>query len=414
VSTPDRSSSGANPSPAGRSPAERERPDDASFAAAVRDALRARLVTRDPDEPVVVLGAGNEDLEPGREYLHALADGGWAVPMWPVEHGGLGLDPKQAAAVNRELAAFRVPDLYPFMVGLALVGPTLVAHATAAQCRRWLPAIRRGDEIWCQLFSEPGAGSDLAGLRCRAVRDGDAWRVSGQKVWSSRAHYSAWGLLLARTDPTLPKHAGITAFALRMDQPGVEVRPLRQMNGDAHFNEVFLDDAVVDDADRIDDVGAGWPVALTCLAHERGALGGGGPGLSFERLVDLARRRGSLDDVFVRDALARTYVDMEVARLGAKRARDLAGAGRPGPEGSGMKLRFTETFRRYADTALRILGPEAVAAPGEWSTLFLTSPSMSIRGGTDEIQRNIVGERVLGLPGDVRVDRDVPFDELPG
>jgi alkylation response protein AidB-like acyl-CoA dehydrogenase len=379
----------------------------------VREALRTRLQRRDPDEPVVVLGAGTEDLESGRDHLRALADGGWAVPTWPVEHGGMGLDVKGAAVVNRVLAGFRVPDLYPFMVGLALVGPTVLAHATPEQQRRWLPAIRTGEEIWCQLFSEPGAGSDLAGLRCRAVRDGDEWRVSGQKVWSSRAHYSAWGLLLARTDPTVPKHAGITAFALRMDQPGVDVRPLRQMNGDAHFNVVFLDDAVVDDADRIDDVGAGWAVALTCLAHERGALGGGGPTLTFERLVELARSRGRLGDTFVRDALTRTYVDLEVARLAARRARDLAQAGRPGAEGSGMKLRFTETFRRYTDTAMRILGPEAVSSAGEWSTLFLTAPSMSIRGGTDEIQRNIVGERVLGLPGDVRVDRDVPFDELP-
>jgi alkylation response protein AidB-like acyl-CoA dehydrogenase len=387
---------------------------DDELAADTRAALAERLEQRLPDDDAVaVLGAGNDDLEAGREFLRTLSDGGWAVPTWPREHGGLGLEPRQAAVVNRELARFRVPDLYPFLVGISLVGPTLVAHANAEQCRRWLPPIRRGDEIWCQLFSEPDAGSDLGGLSSRATRDGDEWRVTGQKVWSSRAHYSEWGLLLARSDPTVTKHAGITAFALRMHQPGVVVRPLRQMNGDAHFNEVFLDAAVVPDRDRIGEVGGGWAVALTCLAHERGALGGGGPGLSFERLVDLARRRGRTGDPAVRDALTRTYVALEISRLAGKRARDLAQAGRPGAEGSGMKLRGTTMFRTYADAAMRILGPEGIASVGEWPTLFLTAPSMSIRGGTDEIQRNIVGERVLGLPGDVRFDRDVPFDQLP-
>jgi alkylation response protein AidB-like acyl-CoA dehydrogenase len=386
---------------------------DGELAADVRAALAERLELRSPDDAVVLFGAGNDDLAAGRVYLQALSDGGWAVPTWPREHGGLGLEARQAAVVNRELARFRVPDLYPFLVGLALVGPTLVAHATRAQRERWLPSIRRGDEIWCQLFSEPDAGSDLAGLTSRATRDGDEWRVTGQKVWSSRAHYSEWGLLLARSDPTVAKHAGITAFALRMDQPGVVVRPLRQMNGDAHFNEVFLDGAVVPDRDRIGDLGAGWTVALTCLAHERGALGGGGPGLSFDRLVELARRRGRSREPTVRDVLVRTYVALEIARLTGKRARDLAQAGRPGAEGSGMKLRGTTVFRTYADAAMRILGPDGLGSEGEWQTLFLTAPSMSIRGGTDEIQRNIVGERVLGLPGDVRVDRDVPFDQLP-
>jgi alkylation response protein AidB-like acyl-CoA dehydrogenase len=390
---------------------------DEELAAHVRAALAARLGdsldARRSDDPVVVLGAGSDDLEAGRAYLHALADGGWAVPTWPREHGGLGLEPRRAAIVDRELGRFRVPDLYPFLVGLALVGPTLLAHATSEQCERWLPFIRTGDEIWCQLFSEPDAGSDLAGLTSRATRDGDEWRVTGQKVWSSRAQYSEWGLLLARSDPTVRKHAGITAFALRMDQPGVVVRPLRQMNGDAHFNEVFLDGAVVPDGDRIGDVGAGWGVALTCLAHERGALAGGGPGLSFERLATLARSHDRAGDPAVRDALTRTYVALEIARLTGKRARDLAQAGRPGAEGSGMKLRGTTIFRAYAETAMRILGPEGVASEGEWPTLFLTAPSMSIRGGTDEIQRTIVGERVLGLPGDVRVDRDVPFDHIP-
>ena len=192
-----------------------------------------------------ILGAGSDDLEVGRAYLEALAPGGWAVPTWPVEYGGRGHRPRPSAACRvASSAAFEAPDLYPYLVGLHVVAPTLLALATPEQCARWLPPIARGAEIWCQLFSEPGAGSDLANVGTRAVRDGDVWRVTGQKVWTSRGHYSRWGILLARTDPDVAKHAGITAFAVDMGAPGVEVRPLRQMNGDAHFSEVFLDGAV--------------------------------------------------------------------------------------------------------------------------------------------------------------------------
>jgi alkylation response protein AidB-like acyl-CoA dehydrogenase len=304
--------------------------------------------------------------------------------------------------------------LYPYLVGLALVGPTLVAHGTAEQQSRWLPHIRRGDEIWCQLFSEPDAGSDLANLSTRAVRDGDTWRVTGQKVWTSRGSYSRRGLLLARTDIHAPKHDGITAFGIDMHAPGVEVRPLRQMNGDAHFTEVFFDHAPVDDRDRIGAVGDGWRVALTTLAHERGAVGSpGGSFLDVERLIRLARARGGVHDPALRDALVRVVIDARVASLTARRARDGARAGRPGPEGSGLKLRGAAAFKAFVDVAMRLLGADALCDPqAEWQTLFLTAPSLSIRGGTDEVQRNIIGERVLGLPGEPRVDRGVPFDEL--
>src|SRR5205807_1668470 len=220
--------------------------------------------------------------------------GGWAVPTWPAEYGGLGATAAQAGVVAQELARFDGPDLYPYLIGLAIAGPTLVAHATPEQCSRWLPAIRTGDDIWCQLSSEPDAGSDLASLATRAERDGDQWRVTGSKVWTSRAHYSQRGLLLARTNPSVPKHAGITAFALDMNAPGVIVSPLRQMNGDTHFSEVHFDDAPVADADRIDAPGEGWRIARTALTYERGAgaAGGGGWGADLkDRLVDLARSR---------------------------------------------------------------------------------------------------------------------------
>ena len=232
--------------------------------------------------------------------------------------------------MRRELADFAVPDLYPYLVGLELVGPTLLAHGTPEQCARWLPSIATGDEIWCQLFSEPGAGSDLAGLAARATRDGDEWVVHGQKVWTSRGAYSRWGLLLARHDPSVPKHRGITAFGLDLHTPGVDVRPLRQMNGDAHFTEVFLDDARVPDADRIGAVGEGWRVALTCLSFERGASTAGGSGglLDVDRLIALARSRGVALDPVVRDELARLVIETRVMAL-HRRARPRHRAGGP-------------------------------------------------------------------------------------
>jgi len=246
------------------------------------------------------------------------------------------------------------------------------------------------------------------------VRDGDEWRVTGQKVWTSRGHYARWGFLLARTDPDVPKHSGITAFAVDMETPGVDVRPLRQMNGDAHFSEVFLDDVVVPDADRIGAPGAGWSVARTALANERGAVGiaASGTGVPVDRLLELARA-GAVEAPVGRDAVAAAYVESEVARLTMVRARELARAGTPGPEGSGQKLRGSANLKRTAGTGLGVLGAEGMLDDGEWTTMFLTSPSMSIRGGTDEIQRNIVGERVLDLPPEPRVDADRPWNEIP-
>jgi acyl-CoA dehydrogenase len=387
--------------------------DEEVFRTEVRDALSSRLQERRVDAGFSFLGAGQDDVEAGRALLAALGDGGWGVPTWPAAWGGRDATPEQAAIVAQELSRFDVPDLYPFMVGLALVGPTLLAHGTPEQHARWLPAIASGAEIWCQLFSEPDAGSDLAALSTRAVRDGDVWRATGQKVWSSRAHYSRWGLLLARTDPSVPKHAGITAFSLDMTAPGVEVRPLRQMNGDTHFNEVFMTDAPVADTDRVGEVGDGWRVAITTLMHERGALGPGtGPGR--RELIDLVRDEGHADDVVARQRVAGVVSQLEVGRLTNLRAREVRRGGRPpGPEGSGAKLRGAAAIKSLADLALDVEGLSGLVGEDEWLTLFLTAPSISIRGGTDEIQRNILGERVLGLPPEPRPDKGVPFKEVP-
>jgi alkylation response protein AidB-like acyl-CoA dehydrogenase len=386
-------------------------------------ALRAELATRlgepgaRPDgAPRSVLGAGARDddaLRAGRAYLEALADTPYAVPAWPVEDGGMGADPATTALVAAALAEHAVPDLYPVLIGLAVAGPTIVALGPVDQRRRGLPGIRDGREIWCQLFSEPDAGSDLANVGTRATRDGDHWRVRGTKVWSSRAHYAQRGLLLARSDADVPKHRGITAFGIDMSGSGVDVRPLRQMNGDAHFSVVHLDDVVVADADRVGEIGGGWQVAMTALAHERGAAApGAGSGLDFAALVALARDREATGDGRVRQDLARVYIDLRLQSLTARRARAMAQRGRPGPEGSGMKLRGTRTFVGYTRLALALLGPDALVHREPWSTLWLTAPSLSIRGGTDEIQRNIVGEHVLGLPGEPRVDRDRPWSSV--
>jgi alkylation response protein AidB-like acyl-CoA dehydrogenase len=398
----------------------------AALRAELEATIAGRLAPRRDDAAITVLGAGQDDLAPGRAYLEVLADGGWAVPTWPPEYGGRGATTVDVATIARELARYEQPDLYPYLVGLHVAGPTILALASAEQRARWLVQIRSGAEIWCQLFSEPGAGSDLANVSTSAIRDGDEWRVTGQKVWSSRAHYARWGFLLARTDADVVKHAGITAFAIDMGAPRVDVRPLLQMNGDAHFSEVFLDDVVVRDADRLGGIGEGWSVARTALANERGAITATNTGMTtpMQRLLELADERQP--DRVRGDAVRAAYVDSEVSRLTVRRARDAALAGRtPGPESSGTKLRGSATFKTTANVALGLLGPGGVAAErvddgspsdrstAEWQTLFLTAPSISIRGGTDEIQRNIIGERVLGLPPEPRVDVDRPFRDLP-
>jgi alkylation response protein AidB-like acyl-CoA dehydrogenase len=385
-------------------------PEQAAFRAEIRAFLAARLQPKAPTQHLQIMGAGSDDLESGRAFLATLAGGGLSAPLWPKDLGGIGATPDQAAIVADELNRFEGADLYPFMVGIGLVGPTLMEHGTPAQQARWLPGIRSGDEIWCQLFSEPDAGSDLANLGTKAERDGDVWRVTGSKVWSSRAHYSAWGLLLARTDATVPKHAGITAFGMDMHAPGVTVRPLRQMNGDTHFSEVFMDGVIVSEDDRIGQMGAGWKVAMTTLTHERASIGAGWGTVTPSQLANLARAKGADTRPVIRDRLARTAADLEVSAMANLRAKVATRAGRPpGPEGSGAKLRNSQVLQRLADLALDIEGLDGIAQAGEWQTLFLTGPSFGIRGGTDEIQRNIIGERVLGLPPEPRVDKDQPF-----
>jgi alkylation response protein AidB-like acyl-CoA dehydrogenase len=364
------------------------------------------------------MGAGSDDIETAREYLRVLAPGGWAVPAWPGGFGGRAASAGDAVRIGDILAELPKPDLYPFQVGLDLVGPSLLVHGTEEQNRRWLPRIADGSQIWCQMFSEPSAGSDLANVATRARRDGDGrdWVMNGQKVWTSRAAYAAWGICLARTDPDAPKHRGLTAFAVPMHAPGLTVQILRQMNGDQHFSEVFLEDVRISDADRIGAVGEGWKVALTMLANERTGLKDDGRathshGTAPAWLAELAAD-GALRDDLLLDRAIRVYVDECVVEM--MRARAAAGVkvGRaPGPEGSGQKLRAAAVFRQRAELIKDAQGLDGLLSMSHGNVEFLTAPSMSIRGGTDEIQRTIIGERVLGLEREPRVDRDGPWSQ---
>ena len=362
-------------------------------------------------------GAGSDDVDGPREYLRALAPGGWVVPSWPAGFGGRDASPPAAARIKAILAEFPGRDLYPFMVGLYLVGPSLLVHGSQDQKNRWLQPIVDGSAIWCQMFSEPSAGSDLANVATRARRDKSGWLLTGQKVWTSRAAYATWGMCLARTDPEVPKHQGLTMFAVKMDAPGVIVRPLRQMNGDLHFSEVFLGDVQVSDADRIGEVGEGWKVTLTVLANERSGMPGDGRsarpvGARTDApawLAELAASGGLGDDV-LRDRAIQVYVSECVADLTETRAAANAKAGRvPGPEGSGQKLRAAAVFRQRAELIKDAQGLGGLLSTTSGHIEYLTAPSMLIRGGTDEIQRTVIGERILGLEREPRLDRGVPW-----
>lgn len=378
-------------------------------SADLRSAFDEILPRKGPNDVVGQMGVGNDDLAPGKAFLEIMAEGGWVTPTWPRPWGGRGAEPAEAELVASVLAEYVVPDLYAYAIGLYMVGPTLQVHGTPEQCERWLPRIANGQDVWCQLFSEPEAGSDLANVGLQARRDGDQWVLNGQKVWVSRAMWAQWGLLLARSDSEAPKHRGLTMFAVDMASPGIEVRPLVQMNGDRHFSEVFFNDVVIPDAQRIGELHGGWRVAMTVLAHERSLSGAKAPeqqGMEVPTwLRDLASE-GRLDGAVARDRAMQAFVLGEVARLTAVRSRD----GRaPGALGSLLKLLKGAEYRAYAYLNKDLKGAHGMLTEHSGHLDFLTAPSMSIRGGTDQIQRNIVAERVLGLPGEIRVDRDDPW-----
>jgi alkylation response protein AidB-like acyl-CoA dehydrogenase len=387
----------------------------------VRAALPATWIDAIDRDDAEALASSRRDLALD-DWWHAFADAGYATPTWPRDYGGLGLRPPVGAAVRRTLQRYKLPRTTN-PVGMGQAGPALLEWGTEEQRQRFLVPIARHDEIWCQLFSEPGAGSDLAGLSTRAVRDGEVWTVHGQKVWTSVAQQASFGLLLARTDPDAPKHRGITAFILPMRQPGVTVRPLKDIAGDAPFNEVFMDGAEVPDSLRLGEMNDGWRVALSVLTGERQTLGGGGGGGSSGtiggRTVDaLIRRHAPIADPGLRERLTRAYIDERLLQLTNQRAAARQRAGqRSGPESSVSKLFNSEHMQRVQNLAVDLEGAGGMAWDSDdrwrtgnaWSLLWVRS--RTIAGGTSEIQRNILGERVLGLPKEPQADRDVPWSE---
>jgi alkylation response protein AidB-like acyl-CoA dehydrogenase len=368
---------------------------------AFRDELRGWLAANPPDaEPAQ--DAGEEAHYAWRRaWQRRLYDGGWAAPHWPVEYGGRGSTLTESAIYFEEIGRARVP-LPANILGLLLGGPTVMVWGTDAQKERYLAPILSGEEIWCQGFSEPEAGSDLAALKTRAVRDAGGWVVSGQKVWTSGAQYAKWCMLVARTEPDAPKHKGLTYFLMDMEQAAVQVRPLRQITGEAEFNELFIEEARIPDANVLGGVGNGWKVALTTLMNERAGLGFTLQIRLRQLLDDLLARAaedGLLQDPLSADALADLHMRCESIRLLAwKGLTDAERYGQPGPEGSLVKWLWSETNQRLTQLAADIVGPEALTAGTSWSYELLRARGNSIEGGTTEILKNIVAERVLGLP----------------
>jgi acyl-CoA dehydrogenase len=396
-------------------------PVEKAFRAEAREWLDAHAVPKGhPDD---FSNGHQDDRTPDsvhtancQRWQRALWDGGWAGIAWPKAFGGRGGRPIEASIFGQEQARYGV-STGVFAIAHGMVGPTLMRHGTPEQQSRFLPAMLRGDEVWCQLFSETEAGSDLANLRTKAEFDPrrDEWVVTGQKVWTSQASESTWGILLARTDPDVPKHQGITYFILDMATPGIEVRPLRQLTGHAHFSEVFLDEVRIPSSMVVNGVGGGWKAGVTTLSNERAAISGSDRGKEFGLVVDLARDRGCVDDPLVRQRLADCYTRHQILTFLSYRMQTALSQGTPlGAEASVMKLFYAEHIRRLADLAVTIEGPEGAllrdaAGDGLWQGRMLSALSIKIAGGTNEVQHNVIGERVLGLPPETRTDRDIPF-----
>ncbi|MZG19355.1 acyl-CoA dehydrogenase [Streptomyces sp. SID5914] len=365
------------------------------------------------------------------DFLRARFDAGLAWVHYPQGLGGLAAPRSLQAVVDAELAAEGAPDNDPrrIGIGLGMAAPTILQYGTEEQRRRLLRPLWTGEEVWCQLFSEPGAGSDLAALGTRAVRDGEDWVVNGQKVWTSSAHLARWAILIARTDPDVPKHRGITYFVCDMTDPGVEVRPLRQITGEAEFNEVFLTDVRIPDSRRLGEIGDGWRVAQTTLNNERVAIGGTPiprEGGMIGKAAATWRERPELRTHDLHQRLLGLWVEAEVARLTGVRLRQQLAAGQPGPEGAGMKLNFARLNQEISGLEVELLGeegllyddwtmrrPELVDFTGrDAGYRYLRSKGNSIEGGTSEVLLNIVAERVLGLPAESRTDKDVAWKDL--
>ena len=401
-------------------------PSEATFRTEVRAFLAANAERR---KPGTAEGYRSSQSAPGaieraKAWQAKKYAAGFAGITWPKEWGGRGGTPIEQVIYQQEEAHYVVPRGF-YEIGLGMCIPTLCSWGTAEQRQRYAPPALEGTEIWCQLFSEPAAGSDLAGLRTRAERRGDEWVINGQKIWTSGAHYSDYGILVARSDPAAPKHKGLTFFFLDMRSPGIEIRPIKQISGQSHFNEVFFSDVRIPDSQRLGAPGQGWQVSLTTLMNERLAVGEA-PGPDFGEIFELARSLEledgrALDNAAVRDKLADWYVRTQGLKYTKFRTMTALSRGEtPGPEASIGKLVSASKLQEISSFGMDLLGHAGIMTDAEempahalFQQALLYSPALRIAGGSDEILRNIIAERVLGLPGDIRVDKDVPFNKIP-
>src|ERR1700743_2208737 len=403
-------------------------PEEAAFRAEVRGWLDANAkprLRRESGDPMDERYDANA-MQHAKDWQKTKADQGYARITWPKGMGGIGGTPMQSIIFGQEESKYDVPYGGPFAIGLGMCIPTVMAYCGDETKQRYVKPAVEGTEVWCQLFSEPAGGSDVAALKTRAVKDGDTWTINGSKIWTTGAQFSDYGLLLTRTDPNVPKHKGLTMFYLSMKSPGVEVRPLKQASGASGFNEIFFTDVKIPDSQRVGEVGQGWQVALTTLMHERLAVGGGqGGGLDVPQLLQLARTLELEDGPAIKNAAVREKIaDWYVRSAGLKYTtlRTMTALSRgqqPGPEASIAKIVVASKLQDISAFAMELEGESGVltgeASPmhGAFQAGWLGAPGLRIAGGTDEILRNIIAERVLGLPGDVRVDKDVPFNKVP-
>jgi acyl-CoA dehydrogenase len=397
--------------------------NDTPEEAAFRTEAKTWLTAQAPTEAEL---SGLSDMARAKLWQQRKAQAGWACIRWPKAFGGRDANPIEQVILNQEEAKLNTPNTGVFSIGQGMAAPTMMTWATQSQKQQYLPKLASGEHIWCQLFSEPAGGSDLAALRTKAVRDGDEWVINGQKIWTSGAQYSDYGILVVRTDPDVPKHQGLSYFFLDMKSPGVDIKPIKQISGASGFNEVYFTDVRIPDAQRLGEVGQGWQVALTTLMNERASIGGGSGAAGFDQIMQLAQRlnindKPAIEDGQVRANLANWYVRQAGLKFTGYRSMTALSRGEiPGPENSIGKLvgaPLTQDLASFAidlmDQAGILWSPESDALEHLFQSTYMSIPGLRIAGGTDEIMANIIAERVLGLPQDVRVDKGIAFSDVP-
>ena len=398
--------------------------EDSKEEAAFRLEARTWLDANVPTEAEL---AGLDGMARAKFWQKRKADAGWACIRWPEEFGGRGADATQQVILSQEEAQIDAPETGVFSIGQGMAAPTLMTWANDEAKSAFLPRLASGEDIWCQLFSEPAGGSYLAALRTKAEKDGDDWIINGQKIWTSGAHYSDWGILVVRTDPTVAKHKGLSYFYIDMNSPGIEIKPIRQISGESNFNEVYFTDVRVSDSQRLGDIGQGWQVSLTTLMNERASIGAGGGGTKFDSVKKLAQNvmingKPAIEDSHVRAKLASWYVQEAGLKYTSYRTLSALSRGAiPGPENSIGKLVGAVKSQDMASFAMDLLEQEGLVRDAEqdeayaalFQNTYMSIPGLRIAGGTDEIMANIIAERVLGLPQEPRMDKGIPFTEVP-